>query len=111
VDGSFDSCITIFKPDGYEFKWRKDKDGRFIPEHDPENRPRRQELDLPYHENGAFYITKADLFEKTKNRFGGNVARVAAVEMSEKDSLQIDSQYNFWLAEQIMKSNKNHGNQ
>lgn len=101
VGGDFDSCITVFMPDGYEFKWKKDENGLFSPEHDVENRPRRQDLNLPHHENGAFYITSVDLFEKTNSRFGGSGARVTAVEMSEEDSLQIDSPHHFWLAEQM----------
>lgn len=108
TEHGFDSCITVFSPDGYEFKWKKHESGRFIPEHDPENRPRRQNLVLPYHENGAFYITKAELFRKTKNRFGGNIARVIAVEMSERDSLQVDSLWNFELAEYMMKKKNAH---
>ena len=101
---NFDSCITVFMPDGYEFKWKKDKTSeQFIPEHDITKRLRRQDMDLPYHENGAFYITTRELFERTGNRFGGSGARVTAVEMSEQDSLQIDSQYNFWLAEKLME--------
>lgn len=104
--GGFDTCITVFYPDGYEFKWRKKDGDLFVPEHDVENRPRRQDLDLPYHENGAFYITKADLFKKTKNRLGGSDARVTAVVMSEADSLQIDSEHHLWLADQALRSNK-----
>ncbi len=100
VDGKFDSCITVFMPDGFEFKWRKNEGGLFIPDHDVEQRPRRQDMDLPYHENGAFYITKTDLFKQTLNRFGGNKARVTAIEVSEEDSLQIDSEYHLWLASQ-----------
>ena len=102
-----DSCITVFMPGGYEFKWKKEDNGLFTPEHDVENRPRRQDLSLPYHENGAFYITKTELFKETKNRFGGNNARIVAVEMSEKDSLQIDTPYHFFLAENIIKNIEN----
>ncbi len=101
-----DSCITVFSPEGYEFKWKKEENDLFTPEHDVENRPRRQDLDLPYHENGAFYITRTELFKKTKNRFGGNEARIAAIEMSEEDSLQIDTPYHFFLAENIMRRNE-----
>lgn len=106
TEENFDSCITVFKPDGYEYKWKKGEEGIFKADHDVEKRPRRQELDLPYHENGAFYITKTELFKKALNRFGGNIARVTAIEMSEQDSLQIDSQYNFWLAEKLMEEKK-----
>lgn len=101
--GDADSCVTVFYPEGYEFKWTKNADGTFMPEHDVEHRPRRQDIDLPYHENGAFYITSTELFEKTENRFGGNFAKVAGVLMSEIDSLQIDSEDHLWLAEQLMK--------
>jgi len=102
--GSVDSCITVFYPDGYEFKWKKSPDGTFAPEHDTEHRPRRQDLDLPYHENGAFYITSAELFKKTGNRFGGSLARVGAVEMSEIDSIQIDSEHHLRIVEAILQN-------
>jgi N-acylneuraminate cytidylyltransferase len=101
--GAADSCITVFYPQGYEFKWTKGRDGFFLPEHDVESRPRRQDLNLPYHENGAFYITSTALFKKTGNRFGGSHAHVAAVEMSEADSIQIDSEDHFFLAEQLFR--------
>lgn len=99
----YDSCITVFKPDGYEFKWRSDDDVVFVPDHDVEYRPRRQDLDLPYHENGAFYITRTELFKKTNNRFGGKDACVGAVTMTELDSLQIDSPEHLILADLLMK--------
>lgn len=103
TEEGFDSCITVFYPEGYEFKWSKNPDGSLTCEHDPEHRPMRQDLKLPYHENGAFYITRTELFKKTKNRFGGKHARVAAVEMSEADSLQIDSAHHLWLADIYMR--------
>lgn len=104
LNQDFDSCITCFLPDGYEFKWRKeDIGGRFIPEHDVEHRPRRQDLPKIYHENGAFYITKTEFFKKTKNRFGGSEARATAILMNGAESLQIDNEYDFWLAELLMK--------
>lgn len=99
----YDTCMTAFYPEGYEFKWRS-KDGKlFVPDHDVDNRPRRQDMDLPYHENGAFYITKTNLFKKSKNRLGGSSARVTAVVMNEAASLQVDSEYHLWLANEIMK--------
>jgi len=101
--GVSDSCITVFYPQGYEFKWTKNPDGTFGPEHDVERRPRRQDLKPPYHENGAFYITSVDLFKKSRNRFGGSLAKVSGIEMSEWDSLQIDSEDHLFLAEQLLK--------
>ena len=103
VSGQFDSCVAVYYPDTYEFEWTRGENGRIIPKHDPENRPMRQAMEFPYQENGAFYITKTELFKKTKNRFGGREARVAPVLMSEEDSLQIDNESQLWLAEQILK--------
>ena len=104
LNQGFNSCITCFLPDRHEFKWRKeDLDEHFIPEHDVERRPRRQDLPKIYHENGAFYITKTDFFKKTKNRFGGSEARVTAILMNETESLQIDNEHDLWLAELLMK--------
>ncbi len=101
--GGFDSCITVFYPRSHCFKWRRGQHGQFLPEHDPDNRPRRQDMEPIYYENGAFYITRMELFEKTKNRFGGKLAKTTAIEMSEEDSLQIDTKYDLWLAEQILQ--------
>ena len=104
IEGSFDSCFTAYIPEGYEFKWRKGKEGYFVRIDYPlENSPRRQDLPKIYHENGAFYITRSELFKKSKNRLGGSLAKITCVEMSQMDSLQIDSRFDFWLAEQILK--------
>lgn len=104
--GQYDSCITVYDPEHYEFKWKKTTDDIVVPDHDVENRPRRQDLDLPVHENGAFYITKENLFSESINRFGGNKARVTAVYMSQRDSMQIDTEHDFWLADKILSDGK-----
>ena len=106
VKNQADSCITVFMPDGFEFKWRKSIGNFLSPEHDVEVRPRRQDINLPYHENGAFYITRTKLFKETRNIFGGGSAKIVAVEMSEADSLQIDSEFHLWLANELMKKQK-----
>ncbi len=103
VSDVYDSCFTCFYPDGYEFKWSRNERGNMVPEHDVENRPRRQDINLPFHENGAFYITKTNFFKKTKNRFGGMGARIAGVVMSEADSIQIDSFYHLAVAEALLR--------
>mgnify|MGYP000509996169 CR=1 FL=1 len=51
-------------------------------------------------ENGAIYITKNKLFNKTNCRVSG---KIGVFEMSEDSSLQIDSTYDILFAEQILK--------
>jgi len=54
-------------------------------------------------ENGAMFITKTELFIKTKNRLGGKNAKITAIEMSGDDSIDIDDEFSFWLIERILK--------
>ena len=109
ISQGFDSCITAFLPETYEWKWRpvsdeSGKENHFEPEVPVMKRVVRQDLPKVFHENGAFYITKTSLFREIGHRWGG---KMAIVEMGEEDSLQIDSEYQFWLIEQIFKRRKN----
>jgi CMP-N-acetylneuraminic acid synthetase len=69
------------------------------------NRPRRQDLVLeyPYCGAGACYIISTELFKKTGNRYGGNDARIGGVEVPESDALQIDTEYDLLVANELMK--------
>ena len=102
----YDSCSTYYQPH-YSFGWKKSDDGNdyFTSEYPIENRPRRQDMKIPYPYlgAGAFYIVKAKLFKETKNRYGGENSRITGIEMTENDALQIDSMDNFLLADILMK--------
>lgn len=100
----YDSCGTYYKPH-YAFRWKKTDDDYFISEYPVLNRPRRQDLNLEYEYcgAGACYIISTELFKKTKNRYGGNDARIGGVEISEADALQIDSEYDLLIANELMK--------
>lgn len=109
VSGGFDSCITAFLPETYEWKWKptydaSGKEVSFEPEVPVMKRVVRQDLPKIYHENGAFYITKTSLFKEVGHRWGG---KMAVVEMGEEDSVQIDNMNQFWLIEQILKRREN----
>ncbi len=54
----------------------------------PEKRPRRQDVDETYVENGSFYITSKESLIKSKLRFSG---KIGVVEMPLSDSYQIDT--------------------
>lgn len=85
------------------FHWAKDKNGFIYPtNYDVFKRPRRQEFDGYYVENGAFYISsKADLI-KSKNRVSGNIK---AVEMHEDTFFEIDELSDWIIIEALMKKN------
>ncbi len=55
---------------------------------DPNNRPRRQDADEIYVENGSFYITSKDCLLKSGLRFSG---KIGVVEMPLGESYQIDT--------------------
>jgi len=55
---------------------------------EPNNRPRRQDADEIYVENGSFYITSKDCLLKSGLRFSG---KIGVVEMPLGESYQIDT--------------------
>ena len=100
----YDSCGTYYQPH-YAFRWKKTEDERFVSEYPVMNRPRRQDLNLEYAYCGAgsCYIISTELFKATGNRYGGNNARIGGVEIPEEDALQIDSEYDLLIADQLMR--------
>jgi CMP-N-acetylneuraminic acid synthetase len=53
-----------------------------------DKRPRRQDVDEKYIENGAFYITRRNNLLSSGLRYSGNIAMI---EMPESESFQVDS--------------------
>lgn len=64
------------------------------------SRIRRQDRPLQWHENGSFYIFKKNILMKDNNRLGG---KVGVYPMLSVDSLEIDSHFDWFLLEQIIK--------
>lgn len=82
------------------FLWKDDK-GKFTPvNYDILDRPRRQDRDLEFLENGSIYVTKYDVLHAHKSRLGGKVGYYV---MDEESSIEIDSEFDFWLAEMVLK--------
>jgi N-acylneuraminate cytidylyltransferase len=63
------------------------------------NRPRSQDVELKYVENGAFYITSKSLLELTKQRYGG---KIGVVEMPNYRSIQVDTKEDLILLENLL---------
>ena len=83
------------------FIWEIDDEGVAAPSnYDVYNRPRRQEFEEYYVENGAFYITSRKSLLSSGNRISGNI-RVAL--MPEDTYIEIDEPTDFDVVEALMK--------
>ncbi len=95
-----DSLVSVY----FEtlFYWREENgEGKSI--HDYKVRPMRQDVKKEkkiYRENGSLYIMKRDVLMKGKNRLGG---KIILYPMKHGESLEIDSEFDFWLLEKIAK--------
>lgn len=67
------------------------------------NEARRQEIPGFFYDDGNVYVTKADLLRKG-DRFGQHLERVV---LDREQNVEIDDEFDFWLAEQILK--RRHG--
>ena len=64
-----------------------------------EKRPRRQDMEELYVENGAFYITTKKLLTETNLRYGNNIG---IVEMPFYESIQVDVNDDIKLIEKLL---------
>jgi len=96
-----DSVLSVVRQK--RFNWQIDANGlaKAI-NYDIFNRPRRQDYDGYYVENGAFYITSKERLVKYKNRISGNIR---AVEMVEDTFFEIDEPSDWVIIESLMKKN------
>lgn len=83
------------------FHWAVDGEGFAHPtNYDVFHRPRRQDFDAYYVENGAFYICSREALLKTENRVSG---RIKAVEMDEMTFFEIDEPSDWIIIEKLME--------
>ena len=71
--------------------------------YDPKKRPRRQDFTGSVMENGAFYITRREILEKTSSRLGG---KIGVFQMLENSALEIDEPDDWKKAEKVLESLK-----
>lgn len=91
------------------FIWAIDDEGIAAPtNYDVFNRPRRQEFDEYYVENGAFYITSKKNLLASGNRLSGKI-RVAL--MPEESFYEIDEPSDFTVVQALMKKREEAENQ
>lgn len=68
--------------------------------YDPVNRPRRQDFQGVFMENGAFYITGRVILNKYKCRLGG---KIGIYEMPEETAMEIDEPDDWQAVEALLK--------
>ena len=96
-----DSVISVVRQK--RFNWGADARGYATPtNYDVFHRPRRQEFDGYWVENGAFYIcSRRDLLQ-SQNRVSG---QIRAVEMNEDSFFEIDEPSDWIIIEALMRKN------
>ena len=98
-----DSLLSAFP--SYAFFWKKGdgKQGNSV--HDYRKRPRRQDKEPLYQENGAIYVTTRDILMTQENRLGGDIL---IYEMTQEDSTEIDTPFEMELCEKRLEARKGH---
>lgn len=102
IDGAFnkmntekaDSLISAVRR--YQFLW--DSAGKPM-NYDPQNRPRRQDWDGYYIENGAFYISSREAILNSKCRISG---KMAFFEMDQKTLFEVDEPSDWEIIEKFL---------
>jgi N-acylneuraminate cytidylyltransferase len=95
-----DSLLAVSR--SHAFFWKNNENP--IALYDFHDRPRRQDIkkiDELFRETGSIYITKTNLLLEYQNRLGG---RISLFETDDIESLDIDTELDFIIAEAIMKS-------
>lgn len=93
--GKFDSVLTCVR--NKRFFWNDDGTSK---NYDYKNRPRRQEFNGVFMENGAFYINSVKNIKKSKNRLSG---KIGIYEMPEYTATEIDEKDDWIVLENLMK--------
>lgn len=99
LKSKYDSLFSVCP--SHAFIWKVGEKGPYSLNYDFQDRPRRQDKEPEYRENGAIYVTKYDILRRYHNRLGGKIGLYI---MPEENSPEIDSQYEFWLCEQTITS-------
>lgn len=96
--GGYDSLLSVCED--RHFYWLE-QGGAMQPLYDYAKRPRSQDVEPKYRENGAIYVTRAETFLRTGNRLGGKIGMYL---MDELSAFEIDYLQDFEAAEVLAKA-------
>ncbi|MEO1394479.1 MAG: acylneuraminate cytidylyltransferase family protein [Cyanobacteria bacterium J06634_5] len=93
-----DSLLSVSP--SHRFLWEEDSGQAKSINYDYRDRPRRQDMNPQYVENGSIYIFKPWVIKEFNNRLGG---KISLFPMSEAAAHEIDSPLDFKIAEFLLK--------
>ncbi|WP_431122450.1 cytidylyltransferase domain-containing protein [Flagellimonas flava] len=96
LNGTYDAALSVVRT--HRFIWSED--GKSL-NYDFKKRPRRQDFDGLLMENGAVYTSLKKAFLESSNRLSG---KIGLVEMSENTLVEIDSETDWNVIEQLLIS-------
>lgn len=94
-----DSLLSVSP--SHRFLWEEVNGVAKSINYDYRHRPRRQDMNPQYVENGSIYIFKPWVLKELNNRLGG---KISIFVMSEVASWEIDSTIDFEIAESLLKN-------
>jgi len=92
-----DSLLSVVENHG--FLWRETAQGAESINYDFRQRPRRQDMELQFQENGSIYIYKPWVLNQLNNRLGG---KISLYTMAQNSMIDIDTEWDFMLAGNMM---------
>jgi N-acylneuraminate cytidylyltransferase len=104
LSSDYDSLLSVCP--SHVFIWKMSENSAYPINYDFKNRPRRQDKEPNYKENGAIYVTEYKNLMKNHNILGGEIGLYI---MLEEYSIEIDTEFDFWLCEQIINRQRGDG--
>ena len=95
--GHFNSVLSVCP--SHAFIWKMKESGAYPINYDFKNRHRRQDKEPEYRENGAIYITKCEVLMGQGCILN---EKIGLYSMPEVFSIEIDTDFDLWLCEQII---------
>ena len=99
VEQQADSLLTASPSHSFIWKLDTNNEAQTV-NYDYRNRPRRQDMEPQYKENGSFYIFSPRVLAEYGNRLGGKIALHI---MPEECAYEIDSEVDFKVIESLMQ--------
>lgn len=96
--GNYDSLLSAVRQK--RFIWLENDGSAVAQNYNPQNRPRRQDWEGYFVENGAFYITSREKFLQSKCRISG---RIGLYEMAEETYFEIDEPSDWLIMENLKR--------